>query len=100
MATTVDVAEEVKIPGRDCADLESKLRKEEVSWHCVRLATVRRPRLAMNGQVYANATRCAQSIFQTSSECWLCRSGIGRRAMDGFLDCLDGFARDLCDLPH
>ena len=78
MATTVDVAEEVRKPGRDCADLESKLRKGEVFWRGVRLATVRRPRLSMNGQSYANATKCAQSIFQTSRVCWLGRSGIGR----------------------
>jgi hypothetical protein len=69
MVTTADVAEEVKKTGRDCADLESKLRKGEVFWRGVRLATVRRPRLSMNGQAYPNATKCAQSIFQTNSEC-------------------------------
>jgi hypothetical protein len=100
MATKVDVAEEVRKPGRDCADLESNLRKGEVFRRGVRLATVRRLRLSMNGQAYANATRCALSIFQTSSECWLGRGGISRRVLDGFFDCLSGFARDLCDLPH
>jgi hypothetical protein len=57
MATTADVTEEVKKPGRDCADQESKHRKGEVLWRSVRLATVRRPRLSMNGQAYANATK-------------------------------------------
>ena len=38
--------------------------------------------------------------FQTSSACWLCRGGIGRRDMDGFLDCFNDFACNLCDLPH
>jgi hypothetical protein len=100
MATTVDVAEKVKIPGRDCADLKSKLRKGEVFRRGVRLATVRRTRLSMNGQASANAAICAQVIFQTSSECLLCRGRIGRRVMHGFLDGLGGFARDLGDLPH
>jgi hypothetical protein len=93
MATMVDVAEEVKNLGRDCADLEFKLRKGEVFWRGVRLATVRRPRLSMNRPAYANATRCAQSIVQTSSECWLCRGRIGRGILDGFFDCLGSFVR-------
>jgi hypothetical protein len=79
MATTVDVAEEVKIPGRDCADLKSKLRKGEVFRRGVRLATVRRTRLSMNGQASANAPICAQVIFQTSSAS-ACYAGAGSAA--------------------
>ena len=95
MATTVDVAEEVRKPGRDCADLEPKLRNGEVFRRSARLPTVHRPRLSLNGQAYANATRSAQAIFQTSSDCRLCRGGIGRWVMDGFLDSLSGFAPTL-----
>jgi hypothetical protein len=68
VTTKADLAEEVKKAGRDCANLESKLRKGEVFRRGVRLATVRRPRLSMNGQAYANATRCAQSTFQTTRD--------------------------------
>jgi hypothetical protein len=100
VTTKADLTEEVEKPGQDCAYLESKRRKGEVFRHGMRLATVHRPSLSKNGQDYANATRCAQAIFQASSDCRLSRGGIGRRIMEDFLDCLSGFARDLGDLPH
>jgi transposase len=100
MVTKVDVAEEVRKPGRDCADLESKRRKGEVFRRGVCLATVHRLRPSINGQAYANATRNPQSTFQTCSDCQLCRGGIGRRIMEDFLDGFRSFARDLGDLPH
>jgi hypothetical protein len=100
VTTKVDLTEEVKIPGRDCADLESKLRKGDVFLRGARLATGCRPIFSMNGQAFAKAAICAQAIFQRSSECWLGRGGIGRRVMHGFLDGLGGFARNLGDLSH
>jgi hypothetical protein len=54
----------------------------------------------MNGQESANAAICAQAIFQTSSDRRLCRGGIVRRVMHGFLDSLSCLACNLGDLPH
>jgi hypothetical protein len=50
--------------GQDCADLEATLRKGEVFRRDVRLPTFHRPRLSMNAQAYANATRNPQAIFR------------------------------------
>ena len=100
MAASVDGAEEVRKSDRACADLELKLRKGEVFRRGVRLATVYRPILSMAGQTYAGAQKCAQSIFQDMRNRRLSRGGIGRWVMDGFLDCLRGFARNLGELPH
>ena len=100
MVAKVDGAEEVSKPGRDCVDVESKCRKEEVFQRSARLETVCRPILSTSRQSHADAQRCVQSIFRTTRDRWLSRCGIGRRVMEDFLDGLRGFARNLSDLPH
>jgi hypothetical protein len=55
----------------------------------------------MNGQAYANATRCAQVIFQKgAASAGYAGAGSAAQVIHGFLDCLGGFARNLGDLPH
>ena len=62
-----DLPGEVKKPGRDCADLEPNLRKGEAFQRGMHLPTVHRPRLSMNRQAYANATRNPQAIFRQAA---------------------------------
>jgi hypothetical protein len=75
MASSLDAAEEVRKPGRDCADLEPKLRKGKVFQCGVRLPTVHRPRLSMYGQAYANATRKTQAIFRRAARAGYAEAG-------------------------
>jgi hypothetical protein len=67
VTTKADLTEEVKKPGRDWANLESKLWKGEVFRRGARLATACRQILSMNGQAYANATRSAHTAVVFSS---------------------------------
>jgi hypothetical protein len=88
MVAKVDGAEEVSKPGRDCVDVESKCRKEEVFQRDARLKTGCRPILSTSGQSHADAQRRAQSIFRTTRNRLLCRGGIGRQVMEDFLNSL------------
>jgi hypothetical protein len=82
-----------------CLEIEA-LGEKAIIRRGVRLATVYRPCFSDNGQAYADAHRCVQSIFHTTRDRCLCWGGIGRRAMHDFFDCLSGFACNLGDLLH